>query len=280
MCFGTYSHETIYSELSKLKEKKPLEKYTTIQLREQLKSDPYWIFCPHETCPVGGNFIGTCGREILTCQSCTKPFCSQCSRNHSANEPCPQDNSEESKLSEEWKQANAKRCPSCKYPISKYIGCDHITCVNCKYEFCYLCLSSYYDGHIRESHGPPNQGVVTRTARRIPITMSHPLSDHQLESTTISPAPILLVNAQRLHRQRIDVSLIDSNNRIVPVGLTKTETPLRVAPSSVTFDNLLLATVDHLEEQRARSGASHIYRLRFDLAGETIYSNTFEIGRS
>ena len=45
--------------------------------------------------------------------------------------------------SELWIKANTKPCPKCKVPIEKNKACMHMTCSQCKYEFCWLCMGDY-----------------------------------------------------------------------------------------------------------------------------------------
>ena len=49
---------------------------------------------------------------------------------------------------EEWKKHKiVKRCPSCKIWTEKNEGCNHMTCVECKFQWCWLCQKEYKYGH-------------------------------------------------------------------------------------------------------------------------------------
>ena len=43
----------------------------------------------------------------------------------------------------QWILANTKPCPRCARPIEKHQGCMHMTCFQCRFEFCWLCLGDW-----------------------------------------------------------------------------------------------------------------------------------------
>jgi hypothetical protein len=43
-----------------------------------------------------------------------------------------------------WFKKNTKRC-TCNRPIEKNLGCEHMTCTQCKAEWCWLCGADYVD---------------------------------------------------------------------------------------------------------------------------------------
>ena len=42
-----------------------------------------------------------------------------------------------------WILANTKPCPACKRPIEKNLGCMHMVCSQCKFEFCWMCCGKW-----------------------------------------------------------------------------------------------------------------------------------------
>jgi len=39
-----------------------------------------------------------------------------------------------------------QKCPVCQVSIEKNDGCNHMTCMSCRYEFCFLCLKKWHCG--------------------------------------------------------------------------------------------------------------------------------------
>lgn len=55
-----------------------------------------------------------------------------------------------------WLSNNTKQCPKCKQLIEKNGGCNHMTCQNCKYEFCWYC------GHEWSTHYGDPYGCISQ----------------------------------------------------------------------------------------------------------------------
>jgi len=42
---------------------------------------------------------------------------------------------------------NISNCPKCKVRLEKIAGCNHMTCRQCGYSWCWLCGKKYTDFH-------------------------------------------------------------------------------------------------------------------------------------
>ena len=52
---------------------------------------------------------------------------------------------------EEWRSHKiVKRCPCCRMWTEKNEGCNHMTCVECKFQWCWLCQKPYSSNHFYE----------------------------------------------------------------------------------------------------------------------------------
>ena len=67
-----------------------------------------------------------------------------------------------------WILANTKPCPKCKRPIEKNQGCMHMTCSQCRFEFCWLCQGSW------QEHGERTGGFYAcNRCSHIPLYHQH-----------------------------------------------------------------------------------------------------------
>ena len=113
-----------------------INKYKKFKLRNDLYKDENIKFCPIKDCESYAKKEGD--NNYVTCLEGHK-FCFQCSKPWHGTKKC-QD--EIDKDFRKWKKNKlVKRCPKCKFWTEKNLGCNHMTCPECKYEWCWFCGS-------------------------------------------------------------------------------------------------------------------------------------------
>ena len=118
-----------------------LEKYKKLLKRKQLMLNPNIQMCPYPDCE---SYAEKEINKYVCCKNGHK-FCFNCLKDWHKNEKCEIEND---KSFEKWRDSyKVKRCPKCKFFIEKTEGCNHMTCFNCKYEWCWLCLQEYKPNH-------------------------------------------------------------------------------------------------------------------------------------
>lgn len=94
------------------------------------------------------------GSSVTVTCTCGCEFCAKCLRDYMAeSEPhrpafCNdvrkwREKSGAESASWNWILANSRACPQCKRPIEKNNGCMHMTCTQCRFEFCWLCMGDW-----------------------------------------------------------------------------------------------------------------------------------------
>lgn len=122
-----------------------LPQYESYQLRNFVEGNGASRWCPGPGCdriaalPNGGETD-----IVATCDSCKTQFCLKCGEEPHAPLSCRLLNEWKEKCEDEsetanWVLSNTKPCPKCRSRIEKNQGCNHITCQQCKHEFCWIC---------------------------------------------------------------------------------------------------------------------------------------------
>ncbi|CAG2176376.1 unnamed protein product [Oppiella nova] len=124
-----------------------------------IKVDNYVEFIPIE-CKCGSVFCFICGERWHEPTRCAvlKSWQKKCLGESGEKIDCETAN---------WILSYTKECPKCKAPIEKNGGCNHMTCRNqqCKYEFCWICLSDWSKHGYQTSCNKFEESKETQTAR-------------------------------------------------------------------------------------------------------------------
>ena len=131
--------------LSLLPQSKTRCQYLRLITNTFIQSSRVMRWCPGRDCGRAVRMVAGLGTVVCICK---ERFCFGCSQTEHNPAPCGmfkkwnvkyQEDGETSK----WIDTNTKECPKCLQTIVKDGGCMHMTCRNCKQEFCWLCMKNH-----------------------------------------------------------------------------------------------------------------------------------------
>jgi len=154
------------------------------QLKAFVDSQSNIKWCPGTDCPNAVYNKGGDGTEVEC--TCKMTFCFVCLGVAHRPVTCKWARRWTIKCSSEaenatWILANTKRCPKCDTQIEKNQGCNHMTCSNCKHDFCWLCKGNWSE------HGSATGGYY-RCNRYEGRKKSGVKTDEERESETAANA--------------------------------------------------------------------------------------------
>ena len=170
-CDNNLSEKFIFQILEK--NQKLIEKYKKYKLRLEILNDPNKKFCPHPGCE---EYVERPEKNVKEVK-CKKghQFCYQClSKVHSGN--CDLQLEKDFKI---WKKGKIiKQCPKCKIWTEKNEGCNHMTCVECQYQWCWLCNGEYNINHYYNGKCKGLQFYKPKTEEEIKITLEKNINNN------------------------------------------------------------------------------------------------------
>ncbi|KAL6748380.1 hypothetical protein V8C86DRAFT_2879354 [Haematococcus lacustris] len=127
------------------------ERWSTFALRSFVEDNRNMSWCVGQGCEAAVECkVDRAADEALdvSCSCCGATFCFSCHEDAHRPVRCAVVRQWVTKNSAEsenvtWIIANTKPCPKCHRPIEKNQGCMHMTCSQCKYEFCWLCQGEW-----------------------------------------------------------------------------------------------------------------------------------------
>ena len=128
--------------ISQLKEDKVLiDKYKIFKQRANIFLDKDKKFCPEPDC---NSYLQKVENKYVQCENGHK-YCYICLKKWHGQKECDEEVDKEFQI---WKKDKiVKRCPRCKIYTEKNKGCNHMTCSECKFMWCWLCEGEYSDIH-------------------------------------------------------------------------------------------------------------------------------------
>ena len=120
-----------------------IEKYDKfLQRKKMLEQSDKMRFCPIPDCE---GYAEKKGKNKYVKCNYGHEFCFDCGSKPHGRKKCADIMDKEF---EEWKSHKiVKRCPCCRMWTEKNEGCNHMTCAECKFQWCWLCLGPYSLNH-------------------------------------------------------------------------------------------------------------------------------------
>lgn len=162
-CKALFSDEQVQSFV----DEEVFGKYKRFKERAEMAKDSSVRWCPQPNCE--GYMRGSESDPHLTCPICKYELCFKCSSQWHGKQTCEQ---HLDAAYEEWaKGQDVQLCPRCKLRIEKVLGCNHITCSVCRYEWCWLCRGAYSRNHFSPLNpfGCSNLQAEQNTRARWPL---------------------------------------------------------------------------------------------------------------
>lgn len=123
------------------------EKYQQFAFRDYVKSHPELRFCPGPNCQMIIRSSDLRPKRVA-CLGCKCQFCFVCGSDYHAPTDCHTIQRWLTKCADDSETANyisahTKDCPKCHICIEKNGGCNHMQCISCKHDFCWMCLGDW-----------------------------------------------------------------------------------------------------------------------------------------
>ena len=156
-----------------------VKRYKRYKLELEIINDPNKKLCPYPNCD---SYLELKDIKIkdVTCKN-NHSYCFECLKKPHGNLPC---NSNLYKsITEFAKNHFIKKCPKCGIIIEKNKGCNHITCIQCGYQWCWLCNQEYKSDHFSSGKCRGFQFYQPKNEYEIKLLMEGKINYNELSSS-------------------------------------------------------------------------------------------------
>ena len=158
--------------------KKLLDKYNKFKQNAEIILCPNKKFCPQPNC---SSYIERKPNEdkYVKCKNGHK-FCFVCLKPWHKDTECDEELDKDFQI---WKKGKIiKQCPMCRFYTEKNMGCNHMTCAECGYQWCWLCEGQYTLDHYQIGQCQGKQFLYVDKGEILPIYIApNPYQDAFLE---------------------------------------------------------------------------------------------------
>lgn len=167
-CDSECKHELNDMTIQDVIEMDLFNKYKKFKRTKEIEADPSAKWCPNSLCGAvvySDNILG----QYLKCNLCETEICYLCNEEWHPKKSCEQASDINYQA---WARGkNIQQCPKCRRRIEKESGCNHMICISCGYEWCWLCRAQYSDMHFSNLNpfGCPGMQGEAHTKERWPI---------------------------------------------------------------------------------------------------------------
>ena len=125
---------------------KLIEKYKIFKEKAEILNNPNKKFCPKPNCNSYLEMKKGDKNKYVRCKNGHK-YCYICLKPPHGGKKCDEELDKDFQV---WRKGKViKQCPRCKFYTEKNKGCNHMTCAECRYEWCWLCEGKYLYGHFQ-----------------------------------------------------------------------------------------------------------------------------------
>ena len=176
-CQEKLSDEFIINLLNSNKEL--IQLYKRYKLELEIINDPNKKLCPYPNCDSYLEQKNKNNKKV-TCKN-NHTYCFICLEKEHGNSPCKE--KIDDSIKEFAKNHFVKRCPNCGIVIEKNNGCNHITCVQCGHQWCWLCNEKYNEGHFKDGKCRGFQFFQPKNDYEIKLMMEGKIKINDLSSS-------------------------------------------------------------------------------------------------
>ncbi|CAD8122573.1 unnamed protein product [Paramecium sonneborni] len=139
-CITKFPESVIKETVSETK----FAQYLFFKYKLEIENDMNKKWCPAKGCDL---FVERNPKQNIVICKCGASVCFNCGQIAHQGLLCEQ------AIEDDFRNAinkySIKYCPGCKAHVQKNAGCNHMTCIQCHFQYCWVCLQPYYEYHYR-----------------------------------------------------------------------------------------------------------------------------------